>query len=42
MLEVWRALPPRTFANYAAGSWGPREADDLLAREGRKWRAIEP
>jgi glucose-6-phosphate 1-dehydrogenase len=41
MLEVWRALPPRTFANYAAGSWGPREADDLLAREGRKWRVIE-
>lgn len=41
MLEVWSALPPRTFPNYAAGSWGPKEADELLEREGRKWRKIE-
>ena len=41
ILDVWKALPPRTFPNYAAGSWGPREADDLLARDGRHWRAIQ-
>ncbi|HEX3717746.1 MAG TPA: glucose-6-phosphate dehydrogenase [Verrucomicrobiae bacterium] len=41
ILDVWRALPPRTFPNYAAGSWGPKEADDLLARDGRRWRHIE-
>jgi glucose-6-phosphate 1-dehydrogenase len=23
---------------YEAGSWGPKEADDLLARDGRVWR----
>jgi glucose-6-phosphate 1-dehydrogenase len=23
---------------YAAGSWGPKEADDLLAQDGRSWR----
>jgi glucose-6-phosphate 1-dehydrogenase len=23
---------------YAAGTWGPREADELLARDGRYWR----
>ena len=23
---------------YAAGSWGPDQADDLLARDGRRWR----
>jgi glucose-6-phosphate 1-dehydrogenase len=23
---------------YPAGSWGPREADDLLSRDGRHWR----
>ncbi len=23
---------------YAAGTWGPKEADDLLARDGRYWR----
>ena len=39
--EVWRALPPHQFPNYAAGAWGPREADDLLARDGRSWRRIE-
>jgi glucose-6-phosphate 1-dehydrogenase len=31
-----RALDP----NYEAGSWGPEAADELLAREGRKWRRI--
>jgi glucose-6-phosphate 1-dehydrogenase len=23
---------------YSAGSWGPEQADDLLARDGRRWR----
>jgi glucose-6-phosphate 1-dehydrogenase len=41
LLDVWKALPPRHFPNYAAGSWGPKEADDLLAREGRQWRKID-
>jgi len=40
ILDVWKALPPRTFPNYPAGSWGPREADELLARDGRAWRHI--
>jgi glucose-6-phosphate 1-dehydrogenase len=38
ILDVWKALPPRTFPNYASGSWGPAEADELLARDGRAWR----
>jgi glucose-6-phosphate 1-dehydrogenase len=25
-------------ANYACGSWGPKSADELLARDGRCWR----
>jgi glucose-6-phosphate 1-dehydrogenase len=25
-------------ANYACGSWGPKSADELLARDGRAWR----
>ncbi|MBV9341560.1 MAG: glucose-6-phosphate dehydrogenase, partial [Acidobacteria bacterium] len=37
-LDVWRALPPRNFPNYPSGSWGPREADELLERDGRHWR----
>jgi glucose-6-phosphate 1-dehydrogenase len=42
MLDVWQALPPRRFPNYSAGSWGPAESDELLARDGRQWRKIEP
>jgi glucose-6-phosphate 1-dehydrogenase len=39
--DVWKALPPRSFPNYAAGTWGPKEADELLERDGRQWRKIE-
>jgi glucose-6-phosphate 1-dehydrogenase len=38
VLDVWTALPPRNFPNYPAGSWGPKEADDLMARDRRQWR----
>jgi glucose-6-phosphate 1-dehydrogenase len=40
VLDVWQALRPRDFPNYAAGSWGPAAADELLARDDRHW--IEP
>jgi glucose-6-phosphate 1-dehydrogenase len=40
ILDVWKALPPRDFPNYPAGNWGPREADDLIARDDRYWRKI--
>jgi len=40
VLDVWSALNPRTFPNYAAGSWGPREADEMLQRDGRAWRTM--
>ena len=38
ILEIWKAIPPRDFPNYAAGSWGPPEADRLLGAEGRAWK----
>ena len=40
VLDVWHALPARGFPNYAAGSWGPAEAEELLQRDGRAWRRI--
>src|SRR5712671_4354997 len=40
VLDVWKALPPREFPNYPAGSWGPKEADDLMTRDGRHWRNL--
>jgi glucose-6-phosphate 1-dehydrogenase len=41
LLDVWKALPARAFPNYAAGSWGPKEADELLEKDGRYWKNIE-
>jgi glucose-6-phosphate 1-dehydrogenase len=40
ILDVWKALPPRSFPNYPAGTWGPQEADDLMDRDGRRWRKV--
>jgi glucose-6-phosphate 1-dehydrogenase len=41
ILDVWHALLPRDFPNYPAGSWGPREADELMQREGRSWHRVD-
>jgi glucose-6-phosphate 1-dehydrogenase len=40
ILEAWARRPPPDFPSYAAGSWGPAEADALIRRLGdRVWRA---
>ena len=41
ILDVWKALPPRSFPNYAAGSMGPPECDELLQKDGREWRPLD-
>jgi len=38
VLKAWKATPPQGFPNYQAGTWGPEEADALVARDGRQWR----
>jgi len=38
ILDVWTAIPARDFPNYEAGSWGPKDADELLESDGRKWK----
>jgi glucose-6-phosphate 1-dehydrogenase len=37
ILNYFQMHKPK-FPNYAAGSWGPHEADELLERDGRHWR----
>lgn len=37
ILDVWQAIPPRGFPNYDAGSWGPADADSLIAECGGRW-----
>jgi len=41
VMDVWTALPPRDFPNYAAGTWGPKAAGDLPKNDGRLWRRIQ-
>jgi glucose-6-phosphate 1-dehydrogenase len=37
IVAAWQRDRP-SFPNYAAGTWGPPSADDLLHRDGRSWR----
>jgi glucose-6-phosphate 1-dehydrogenase len=36
VLDAWAVAPPGDFPNYAAGTWGPEEAQGLLAK-GHCW-----
>lgn len=40
ILSHWKNTPAKGFPNYQSGSWGPKEADEMIAQEGRKWRLI--
>jgi len=37
IVSAWKRDRP-SFPNYAAGTWGPPSADELLHRDGRSWR----
>jgi glucose-6-phosphate 1-dehydrogenase len=37
IIAAWRR-DRASFPNYAAGSWGPVSADELIHRDGRSWR----
>jgi len=41
VLRAWESGTPSSFPNYPSGSWGPAEAEAMLARDGRRWRRIE-
>ena len=39
--HAWhKSSTPPPLAFYPSGSWGPKEADDLLERDGRAWRRM--
>ena len=40
ILDAWADERVDRLPNYAAGSAGPSEADDLLQRDGRRWRPL--
>lgn len=37
ILQRWASEPPMIFPNYRSGTWGPKEADQLLERTCRTW-----
>ncbi len=40
LLDSWSKTSCPAFPNYQAGSWGPTAADELLAKDNRKWRLL--
>ena len=40
IIAAWAEAEAPAFPNYEAGTWGPPEADELMAHEGRRWRRI--
>ncbi len=42
ILDTWEKRPPVDFPNYAPGSWGPEDAEALIARDGRNWITLPP
>jgi glucose-6-phosphate 1-dehydrogenase len=39
--DAWhKSDPAPPLCGYSAGSWGPKEADELIERDGRAWRRL--
>jgi glucose-6-phosphate 1-dehydrogenase len=40
IIDAWIAGGEPEMPNYTSGTWGPEAADELLTREGRRWRRL--
>lgn len=40
ILEYFAKETAKDFPNYASGTWGPKSAEEMIARDGRKWRLL--
>lgn len=40
VLDAWQTRPPVDFPNYDPGSWGPEDAEALIAKDGRHWATL--
>ncbi len=38
LIQYWESHMPKRMPTYAAGSWGPREADELIEKDDVEWR----
>lgn len=37
IIEIWSTRKPMDFPNYSPDSWGPEDAEALIARNGHNW-----
>jgi glucose-6-phosphate 1-dehydrogenase len=37
IIDVWNTRKPMDYPNYSPGSWGPEDAEALIARDGHNW-----
>ena len=40
IIKHWEDNPTIDFPNYKAGTWGPKEADELLKKDGYMWHTV--
>lgn len=40
VMEYWEKEKKETVPKYASGTWGPKEADMLLEKDGRRWKIL--
>lgn len=40
LLKYWANHAPKDFPNYASGSWGPEQAEEMINKDGRSWRIL--
>lgn len=40
IMDLWAEKKPVDFPNYAAGSWGPEDAEALIAKDGHFWATL--
>jgi glucose-6-phosphate 1-dehydrogenase len=42
IIEAWEQRQPGDFPNYAPDSWGPEDAEALIAKDGHTWITLPP
>jgi glucose-6-phosphate 1-dehydrogenase len=42
IMEIWGARKSMDFPNYSPDSWGPEDAEALIARDGHNWISMPP
>jgi len=42
IIEAWESRLLSNFPNYTPDSWGPEDAEALIARDGKNWITMLP